>query len=339
MSSSAKLRVGFIGAGGNTRLRHLPGFAAINGIELAAVANRSIESAQAVAQEFGITEAKATWREIVDDPAIDAVCIGTWPDTHAEMTIAALEAGKHVLVEARMARNVAEARAMAAAAKCHPQQIAQIVPSPFTLDADAVIAQLIAKGELGELREVVSEFRSNATVDPTLPLSWRLDQAISGVNTMALGICYEPLLRWIPGDAKVIATDARIFTRNRLLGDGSAGVVEIPESLTVLGEWAGGARLVMHQSSVDHGPGYGCFRIVGSKSTLTFDVFAQQLTRIDSTGNSCVIEFEKRPNSGWMVEEQFVNSIRCGTPVSLTDFKSGVRYMEFSEAVWQAWNA
>lgn len=339
MSSSAKLRIGFIGAGGNTRLRHIPGFVAIDGVELAAVANRSIESAQAVAQEFSITEAKASWREIIDDPAIDAVCIGTWPNTHAEMTIAALEAGKHVLVEARMARNVAEAQAMEAAANRHPQQIAQIVPSPFTLDADAVIAQLIADGELGELREIVSEFRSNATADPTLPLSWRLDQDISGLNTMALGICYEPLLRWIPGDAEVISADARIFTRNRLLSDGSSKVVEIPESLTVLGGWDGGARLVMHQSSVDHGPGFCGFRIVGSKATLIFDVFAQRLARIDSTGNSSVIEFEKRSNGGWMVEEQFVNSIRCGTPVSLTDFTSGVRYMEFTEAVWQAWNA
>lgn len=339
MSSSAKLRIGFIGAGGNTRLRHLPGFAAIDGVELAAVANRSMESARAVAQEFGITESRKSWQEIVSDPEIDAVCIGTWPDTHAEFTIAALEAGKHVLVEARMARNVIEAREMAAVAKHHPQLIAQIVPSPFTLDADATIAQQIAHGDLGDIREIRSEFRSGATVDSTLPLSWRLDKKISGVNTMALGICYEPLLRWIPGDAKVVTADAQVFTRSRLSQDGSLRTVEIPESLSVLGEWASGARLIMHQSTVDHGAASGSFRIVGSRATLVFDVFEQQLTRTDCNGSSRSVEFDKRPIGGWLVEEQFVNSIREGAPVSLTNFETGVRYMEFTEAVWQAWNS
>jgi predicted dehydrogenase len=120
MSQAPALRVGFIGAGANTRLRHLPGFQAICGVELAAICNRSEESSQKVAAEFGIKRVSGCWQEIIDSPEIDAICIGTWPDMHAELTIAALKAGKHVLTEARMARNLEEAQAMLEASRLAP---------------------------------------------------------------------------------------------------------------------------------------------------------------------------------------------------------------------------
>ena len=66
--------------------------------------------AMMVAEEFGIARFAADWTEIIADESIDAVCIGTWPYMHAPLTIAALESGKHVLCEARMALNLREAR-------------------------------------------------------------------------------------------------------------------------------------------------------------------------------------------------------------------------------------
>lgn len=72
--------------------------------------------------------------------------IGTWPYLHAEATIAALEHGKHVLCEARMACDLAEAQAMDAAAQAHPDLVAQIVPAPFSLDFDATILQMLQSG-------------------------------------------------------------------------------------------------------------------------------------------------------------------------------------------------
>ena len=106
------IRVGFVGAGANTRLHHLPKLRAQPGVELVAVANRSKESGERVAKEFGIARVHDDWREVVRAPDVDAVCIGTWPYTHCEMTLAALAAGKHVLCEARMAMNAAEGRQM-----------------------------------------------------------------------------------------------------------------------------------------------------------------------------------------------------------------------------------
>ena len=85
---------------------------------------------------MGIPEAGDSWEDIIYRDDIDAVCIGTWPYMHAPLTIAALESGKHVLCEARMAMNAAEAAAMLEVSRMYPELIAQIVPAPMTLKFD-----------------------------------------------------------------------------------------------------------------------------------------------------------------------------------------------------------
>src|SRR5262245_20179168 len=142
------LRVGLIGAGGNTRLRHIPGLRALPDVRIVAVCNRRPESTAAVAAEYDIPRTFATWEDLVADPDIDAVVVGTWPYLHCPITLAALEAGKHVLTEARMSMNAAEAHRMLAASRAHPDLIAQLVPSPFGLKGDVVIRELIAEGFL-----------------------------------------------------------------------------------------------------------------------------------------------------------------------------------------------
>src|SRR5262249_50709430 len=89
------IRVGFVGAGRNTRERHIPGFQKQSGVEFVAVANRSRESGERVAKQFRIGRVEDDWHAIMRAPDVDAVCIGTWPYTHCEMTLAALAAGKH----------------------------------------------------------------------------------------------------------------------------------------------------------------------------------------------------------------------------------------------------
>src|SRR6266540_4317835 len=114
------IRIGLVGAGGIARQRHLPGFKQIDGAEVVSVVNRSRESSERVAKEFGIPGVHDTWTALVQDPRIDAVVIGTWPYLHHPVTLAALAAGKHVLTEGRMAMNAAQAREMLAAARAHP---------------------------------------------------------------------------------------------------------------------------------------------------------------------------------------------------------------------------
>jgi len=329
------MRIGFIGAGGNTKLRHLPGFAAIEGVELAAVANRTTASAERAAHEFGIPAVRNHWREIVEDPTIDAVCIGTWPNTHAEMTCAALAAGKHVLVEARMADTLANAEQMLSTAQDHPDLVAQIVPSPFTLEADAIMREILQQGRLGRLQEIRSHWSNDSTTDAAAPLHWRMDEQISGINIMALGICYEPLLRWLEGDPVVESAYGEIITRQRTSDDGSLHVVKVPERLDVVATW-GDARLRMHQSSVTPGGAVCTYRLVGDRGGLSYDVLNRQLEISMQDGSTESLELPTRENGGWVVESDFVNSIREKAPVKLTDFSTGLRYMQFTHAVWAA---
>src|SRR5213083_3340309 len=148
------IRVGFVGAGNNTRRRHIPGFRALPGIELVAVANRTRESGERVAREFGIARVHEDWRDVVRAGDVDAVCIGTWPYMHCEVTLAAIEHGKHVLCEARMAMNAAEGRRMLYAARRARHLVAQLVPAPHTLEVDATLQALVAEGYAGEVLAV-----------------------------------------------------------------------------------------------------------------------------------------------------------------------------------------
>ena len=82
--ANEEIRVGLIGAGKNTRDRHIPGFHQVDGVEIAAVANRSRESGRVVADQFNIPTVYGSWQELLEDESINAVCIGTWPYMHRD---------------------------------------------------------------------------------------------------------------------------------------------------------------------------------------------------------------------------------------------------------------
>ena len=97
------------------------------------------------------TEAGRIWSA---DPNVDAVVIGAWPYLHCPVTLAAFDAGKHVLTQARMAMNAREAQRMLDRSLESPRLTAMIVPSPYGLAGDAFMRSLIDSGYLGNLREV-----------------------------------------------------------------------------------------------------------------------------------------------------------------------------------------
>lgn len=331
------LRVAFIGAGGNTRARHLPGFQALPEVELVAVCNRSLASSQQVAEDFGIARIEHDVEALLNASDVDAICIGTWPDTHAHLTIEALKAGKHVLVEARMAANLQEARQMVAMARKHPDLVAQIVPSPFTLKYDATIARLIATGELGDLREIEITHTLGANVDPQAPLTFRHETARSGVNMLMLGIWHEALQRWMAEEPASVRATGAIFTPQRTAPDsGKAREVDVPDTLTVLGATPGGTRLVYRMSGLDNGPPRQEVRIFGSKAGLHLDVAADKLWKL-AHGDRQTVAISAAEARDWAVEAEFVASIREGKPVVRTSLDQGLRYMAFTEAAWQSW--
>ena len=329
--------IGFIGAGGNTRLRHLPGFAAIDGVELVTVANRSEASSRQVAEAYGVGRIAPDWEAVVADPEVDAVCIGTWPYMHAEMTLAALAAGKHVLTEARMASSLAEARTMLAAAEANPNLVAQVVPSPFTLDLDAAVKRLLESGAAGELRQVFIDHCTSAYVDPDAPLTWRQDPNYSGINMLTLGIYHEAVQRWISEACEVERVAGEIFTRQRTHWEtGTTVPVELPDSVHIYGRFAGGATLNYHFSGIEPGPGTNGIKLVGSKGTIRVDIGNNRVLFCHDGDDCEEVEIPAEERRGWRVEEDFIDSIRNGTPVRLTNFADGVRYMEFSDAVYRS---
>lgn len=323
------LRIGVVGAGGNTKLRHLPGFAQIEGVTVTGVCNRSAESSQKVADEFGIARTYASWPDLIADPDIDAVCIGTWPNLHCPITLAALAAGKHVLTEARMAMDLTQARAMLAAAD-ESDLVAMIVPAPFYLPYEPTLLKMLAAGDFGDLLEG-HVYSLGGAFAPDAPVSWRQRRDLSGNNIMTMGILNETVRRYM-GHERAVTAMGRVTIDQRFDPESERRVaVEIPDQIGIVAEHTNGATCVYHISTVArHGRGMQ-LEFIGSKGAIRLE----HDKAFVAFGKSGFEELQVAPADagGWRVEEDFVDAIREGRPVTHTSFADGVKYMEFTEAV------
>jgi len=324
------LRIGIVGAGANTRSRHIPGFQGIDGVEVVAVCNRTRESAQRVADEFGIPRVYDSWEDLVKADEVDAVCVGTWPYMHCPISVGALDAGKHILTEARMAMNLEEARRMHAASQ-GSDRVAMIVPAPMYLESETVLLDMVADGFFGEFLEIHVSALSGE-FDPQAPLHWRQRQQLSGKNVMSLGILNETVRRYAGHERSVIA-HGKTFTPERLNPQsGEKAAADVLESLGVVAEMESGATAVYHLSSVArHGSG-GDVEVHGTRGAFKLQGGAAYVAGEGEDGFR-PLEIPADRLGGWRVEEDFVEAIRDAKPVTRTSFADGVRYMEFTEAV------
>jgi len=332
------IRVGVIGFGANTRLRHAPGLLACPNVTLEAVCNRSLESAQKAAQEYNIAKVYESWQEVVEDSMIDAICIGTWPYLHCPITLAALENGKHVLTEARMAMDDDEARQMYAASQQHPELVTQIVPSPLGMRAHKVVKQYLDAGEIGELREVVVWGTNDAYAHSDTPLHWRQSGPYSGINMLALGIIHEPLVRWIADPVRVVASTQTFTPTRHNKETGKQEPVGTPDSVQVITELPCGARGIYHMSGViHHGPGPQ-IHLYGSEGTLKYVMAPDNKLYFGAASDSHMkeVNISEELAVDWRVEEEFINAIRGIEQIEFNNFAKGVRYMEFTKAVEQS---
>lgn len=330
----APVRIGIVGAGNNTRTRHIPGLRAIPGVQIVSVCNRSRESSERAAQEFEIPEVYDNWLDVVESDDVDAIVIGTWPYMHCPVTLAALDAEKHVLTEARMAMDADEARAMLDSARLHPHLTTQIVPAPQSLKVDAFIQSLIASGFLGDPTVVEMRIASgNEFPDFNAPLHWRQDRNLSGFNTMMMGIYYEILMRWL-GPAASVTAMAETVVKRRKDERGVVRGVEVPDYVNIICKLASGPQANLTFTSVTGlGPGNAAW-LFGTEGTLRVDFPSQAVwgaRRGDKQLKELPVPAEKM--GGWRVEQEFINAIRGKEKVTRTSFEDGVKYMEFSEAV------
>jgi predicted dehydrogenase len=325
----SKIRVGIVGAGSNTRDKHLPNLAAIDDVQVVAVCNRSRESAQRVAQEFDIPRIYEHWSDLVGAPDIDAVLVATWPNTHSRITVAALGAGKHVLCESRMSTTVADARAMLEAAHARPDLVAQLVPAPATLPVDATVRRLLSEGYVGDVLALDVRF-GGAFVDRVTPSSWRQNADIVGVNIMLLGVWFECVTRWV-GDAITVTAQGTVAVKMRPDESGRLRGISVPDHIDVLASMACGAQAHFQFSAISGLAPTEAF-VFGSEGTLRFS--GGELSGAKRGADSLTrLEIPASEVGHWRVEEEFINAIRGIEAVKLTTFEDGVKNMAFNEAV------
>ena len=331
-----KVRIGIIGAGNIFRQRHFPGLAKIDDAEVAVICNRSEESARGIAAEFGLNP------EIMTDPSavmarddLDAVMIGTWPYKHCPLVLESLDASKHTFVQARMAMNLQEAKAMYSKAE-ETGLVAQICPSPFGLKGHNVMKRLIGEGYLGDMYNVHGRFLTGDLVDPAKPLHWRQVARYSGLHALAMGIVVETIHRWF-GYMKTVSAQAETFIKERPLGEGGgSGPVERPDTVYITGRMENGAMAAFLFSGVARLGVYPLVEAYGSNGTLIYNLATDTITggrnSDDALTEIPIPDNEAKP---WTVEQDFIDAIQTGKPADTT-FSAGVKYMEFTEAVFRS---
>ena len=327
-----EIRVGLIGAGGNVRNRHIPGFRKVEGLAILGVVNRSLESSHRVAEQFNIPRIYNNWQELLDDDAINAVCIGTWPYMHRTLTLAALEKGKHVLTEARMASTAQEARDMLAAARSRSHLVCQLTPTSTTYKIDKILQRLIGAGCLGELLSVEVQALQNRFVDRGGDLHWRHDWELSGYNTLNIGASYESMMRWVGRGNRVMAM-AKVHVPYRRNARGALTSVRIPDHVDILYELANGAQVHMRMSATTGLSTGNQIWFYGTEGTIHMD--QRQNIFAGRRGDTQLSEVPNPPEEQayYRVEEEFTNAIRGTEQITMVPFETGVHYMEWTEAV------
>ena len=331
---SGSLRIGIVGAGAITRAKHIPGLRAIRDVKVVGVCNLTRESSNRVAREFDIPRIFASWEALVGDDSIDAVLIGTWPSMHCPITLAALDAGKHVLTQARMAMNAREAQRMLDKSLERPELTAMIVPSPYGLAGEQYVRSLIAGGAIGNLREVHVTGLSSALADPELPLSWRQITKYSGFNMLNVGILYESVLRWVAPVNRVIASASKTIATRKDPETTKMTRVGTADSVQALTTQEDGSVGVYRFSGVVRHEPEMAVTLYGSEGTLRYD-FAREEVYM-AIGNEAQLTLRPIPEAmrgKWNVEAEFAGAIRGENRVTHTDFLTGTRYMQFTEAV------
>ena len=203
--------------------------------------------------------------------------IGAWPYLHCPVTLAAFDAGKHVLTQARMAMNAREAQRMLDRSLESPRLTAMIVPSPYGLAGDAFMRSLIESGYIGKLREVHVHSFNDSLADPETPMSWRQNTRYSGFNMLTLGIVYETVLRWVAPATRVSAYASKI---NRVRFDPEQeknAKVGTPDSVQVLTSQSDGSCGVYRFSGVVWNDTSMGVALYGDEGTLVYDLLRDEI--------------------------------------------------------------
>jgi predicted dehydrogenase len=329
-SRRSKLRIGIVGAGTVVKTRHLPALKKISDVEVVAVCNSTYESSEQFCLAYAPEATPyGNWAELVADPEIDIVWIGTPPYLHATIAVSALEAGKHVFSQARMAMNLAEAEEMFAAAQRNPHLVTMVCPPPHGLRGSLFMQKLLAENYLGHPHHLRVQSFSDVYLDPDKPPHWRQRDELSGLNILTLGIYAEVVQRWFGPIRDVFAHQKTIH----LIRQGYE--IRIPDLVVVLCKFENGMEGIMEFSGVACFEKLDFLQVFGSEGTITYD-FADDQIRGGRLGEKGVDRIQIPPGleQSWSVEADFIAATR--SPASIQpqpSFAQGLQYMRVVQAV------
>ncbi len=195
---------------------------------MAVVCGRDPERTAAAARRLGWESASTDWKELLRRDDVDLVDVCTPGDSHAEIAIAALDAGKHVLCEKPLANTVAEAEAMTAAAeRAAGHGVRSMVGFTYRrVPAIGLARRLVQQGRIGDIRHVRVQYLQDWLVDPDVPLMWRLQKDKAGSGALGdIGAHAIDLAQHVTG-LKVDSVSAALetFVRERPLPDQASGL-------------------------------------------------------------------------------------------------------------------
>lgn len=276
---------------------------------MSVLCGRDADRTRAAAEHLGWAEAVTDWKSVLDRDDVHVVDICTPGDTHAEIAVAALDAGKHVLCEKPMANSVTEAVAMAEAAERAARRgvRAMVGFSYRRVPALGLARDLVAKGRLGKIHHVRAQYLQDWIVDPAAPLSWRLDKEKAGSGALGdIGAHVVDAAQFILGDTvREVSGTMETFVSERPLAlshsglSGTAsdrtGPVTVDDAVLFLARFAGGALGSFEATRFANGRKNALrIEVNGSAGSLAFDLEDMNVLQFfDGTEDSAVAGFRR----------------------------------------------
>lgn len=259
--------IGIIGCGKIAQVRHIPEYAAHPEAKLVGFYDINQQRAAELAAKYG-GRAYATVEELLAEPEIQAVSICAANFAHAELTIAALNAGKHVLCEKPMATNLADCEAMVQAADTNGKFL-MIGHNQRLAKAHSLARKLIVEGLIGDIITFRTIFGHGGpetwSIDPGKN-TWFFDKNRAAMGAMAdLGIHKTDLIQFLTGQ-RVIRTTARVTTLDKK--DASGNLIGVDDNAICIYELSGGAMGTMTASWTYYGAEDNSTILYGTKGIM-----------------------------------------------------------------------
>ncbi|MBE1876026.1 Gfo/Idh/MocA family protein [Myceligenerans pegani] len=255
-------------------------------IDMRVVAGRSADGVRAAAERLGWQDSTTDWRTLLERDDVELVDVCTPGNTHAEIAVAALDAGKHVLCEKPLANTVAEAEQMAAAAERAAERgvLAMVGFTYRRVPAIRLARELVADGRIGEVRHVRAQYLQDWLTDPAAPLSWRLDKDKAGSGALGdIGAHVVDLAQFVTGESLVgVSGLLETFVRERPVAASSSGLsgqagegtgeVTVDDAALFFGRLSGGGLASFEATRFAAGRKNAIrLEINGSRGSLAFD--------------------------------------------------------------------